>query len=101
MHARIGIVRVPDEMFEEGIQIVRTQALPALRVLQGYRGGTVLSDREGSTALVVTFWETEEDLERSEVEAAILREDSAAALGIGDVPVERYEVDVFDFGEGA
>jgi heme-degrading monooxygenase HmoA len=101
MHARIAIVRMPDEMFEEGIQIVRTQALPSLRVLPGYRAGTVLSDREGGTALVMTFWETREDMKRSESEAAVLREDSAAALGIGDVPVERYEVDVFELGGDA
>lgn len=101
MHARVGILRLTEDTFDDAIQIVRTQALPSLRVMPGYRAGAVLCDRPRGTALVVTFWDTQEHLEQSESEAAALREDSAAALGIGDVPVERYEVDVLDLGEAA
>ena len=96
MHARIGIVSLAADELEDAVQIAVTQAYPALRVLPGCRGGAVLSDREGGEALVITIWETEEDMRRSEEEAATLRGDTAEALEVGEIPVERYTVDLLD-----
>lgn len=92
MHARLGIVAMAPEDFEQGIKIMSTQALPAIRLLQGYMGGLILGDHETGKAVYVTFWESEEDMRRSEEDADVLRRDSAQALGVGDIPVERYEV---------
>jgi hypothetical protein len=88
----------PDD-FEQGIKIMSTQALPAIRLLQGYKGGLILGDRESGKAAYVTFWETEEDLRRSEVEAGMLRADTAEALGVDEIPIECYEVRVLELPE--
>lgn len=93
----MGIVAMSPEDFEQGIKIMSTQALPAIRLLPGYKGGVVLGDRETGKAVYVTFWETEEDMRRSEEHADVLRRDSAEALGVGEIPTERYEVRVLDF----
>jgi hypothetical protein len=99
VHARVGTVAMSPEDFEQGIKIMSTQALPAIRLLHGYKGGLVLGDREAGKALYVTFWETEEDLRRSEAEAGMLRADTAEALGVGAIPIECYEVRVLELPE--
>jgi heme-degrading monooxygenase HmoA len=95
----MGIVVMSPEDFEQGIKIMSTQALPAIRLLPGYRGGLVLGDPEAGKAVYLTFWETEEDMRRSEEHARVLRQDSAEALGVGEIPLERYEVRVLELPE--
>ena len=99
MHARMGIVVMSPEEFEQGIKIMSTQALPAIRLLPGYKGGLILGDADAGKAVYVTFWETEEDLRRSEAEAGTLRTDTAEALGVGEIPIECYEVRVLELPE--
>jgi hypothetical protein len=88
----MGIVAMSPEDFEQGIKIMSTQAVPAIRLLQGYKGGLILGDPKAGKAVYVTFWATEEDMRRSEEDAAVLRHDSAEALGVDEIPIERYEV---------
>ena len=95
----MGIVAMSPEEFEQGIKIMSTQTLPAIRLLPGYKGGVVFGDQNTGKAVYVTFWETEEDMRRSEEQAGVLREDSAEALAVGEIPTERYEVRVLDFPE--
>jgi heme-degrading monooxygenase HmoA len=93
----MGIVEIAPEDFEQGIKIMSTQALPAIRLLPGYKGGLILGDQEAGKAVYLTFWETEEDMRRSEEDADVLRQDSAEALGVGEIPVERYDVRLLEF----
>lgn len=100
MHARVGIVQMSPRTFEQGIKIMSTQALPSLRLLDGYRGIVILGDPETGKALYLSFWETEEDMHRSEEEAGVLRQDTADALDVDEIPVELYEVRVFELADG-
>jgi heme-degrading monooxygenase HmoA len=88
----MGTVDMSPEDFEQGIKIMEAQALPAIRLLPGYRGGLILGDEEAGKAVYLTFWESEEDMRASEEDAGVLRDDSAEALGVDDIPIERYEV---------
>jgi hypothetical protein len=97
VHARIGIVQMSPRTFDQGVKIMGTQALPSLRLMDGYKGAVLLGDRESGRALYLTFWESEDAMRRSEEGAAELREDSAEALGAESIPVERYEVLVSEF----
>jgi hypothetical protein len=92
----MGTVAMSPGDYEQGIKIMSTQALPAIRLLQGYKGGLILGDADAGKAVYVTFWETEEDLRRSEAEAGMLRADTAEALGVGEIPVECYEVRILE-----
>lgn len=100
MHARLGTVQMSPRTFEQGIKILSTQALPSIRLLDGFRGVVILGDAETGKALYLSLWETEEDMRRSESEAGVLRQDTAEALGVGDIPVEGYEVRVFELADG-
>jgi heme-degrading monooxygenase HmoA len=88
----MGILGISPGAFEQGVKIMRTQALPSLRLMEGYKGAVLLGDPESGKALYLTFWETEDALRKSEEGAAELRDESAEALELADVPVERYEV---------
>jgi heme-degrading monooxygenase HmoA len=88
----MGTVVMSPEDFEQGIKIMEAQALPAIRLLPGYKGGLILGDPEAGKAVYLTFWETEDDMRASEEDAGVLRHDSAEALGVDDIPIERYEV---------
>jgi|SRR5919201_6559953 heme-degrading monooxygenase HmoA len=88
----MGSLAIAPGAFDQGLKIMRTQALPSLRLMEGFKGAVILGDRETGKALYVTFWETEEALRKSEEGAAELRDESAEALELTDVPVERYEV---------
>ena len=83
--------------FDQGAKIMETQVLPSLRLMEGFRGALLLGERGAGRALYVTFWDTEDAMRRSEDVAAVLREDSAEALGADAVPVERYEVMISEF----
>jgi heme-degrading monooxygenase HmoA len=92
----MGILGIAPGAFEQGVKIMRTQALPGLALMEGYKGAVLLGDPESGKALYLTLWETEEALRKSEEGAAELRDDSAEALELADVPVERYEVFVLE-----
>jgi hypothetical protein len=46
-------------------EIVQRELLPALRTERGFSGGLSLVDRATGRALVLVFWETEEEAARS------------------------------------
>jgi hypothetical protein len=92
----MGIVVMSPDDFEQGIKIMSAQALPAIRLLPGYKGGLILGDSEAGKAVYIKFWESEDDMRRSEEDASVLRDDSAEALGVGEIPIERYEVRVLE-----
>ncbi len=92
MHARVGRLELPAAAYDQAVKILQTQAVPTMRVLDGFKGYIVLGARESGKAMLMTLWETEEALRASEGEATLLRRDSGAALEIGEIPVEHYEI---------
>jgi heme-degrading monooxygenase HmoA len=99
MFARVARYRYPEERIDEAVDAFRT-ASEGLRELEGNVGGYLLVDRDNSTALTVTFWESRLALEASEVQASRLRNE-AINLVEGEVQaVDRCEVAI-DFSETA
>ena len=96
MFARISAFDGSSEQTAQGIRVARRQFLPAARLQEGFRGMYLMFDAEAGRSLAVTFWETEEDMARSEGAGRRARDASAEASGETVVSVERYEV---AFGE--
>jgi heme-degrading monooxygenase HmoA len=94
--ARISTFEGPSEQTAEGIRVARRQFLPAARLQEGFRGMYLMLDAANGRSLAMTFWETEEDMARSESAVRRARTESAEAAGDTVVSVERYEV---AFGE--
>jgi heme-degrading monooxygenase HmoA len=90
MFARVQTVHQPSEKLAETAEVAR-QHLPAARELPGFRGFYYLVDRDAAKALVISLWETEEELRQVEADAAA-RERTAAEAGIESPPSEVFEV---------
>lgn len=92
MFARVQTVNQPAEKLDEMTKLVREQ-LHGAHELPGFSGFYYLIDRANSKALVISLWETEEDLRRVEGNTAS-REHTAAQAGVKSPPSEIFEVAV-------
>jgi len=90
MFARVQTIHQPAEKLDEMTKIAEQQ-LPSAHELPGFRGFHFLIDRDNEKALVISLWETEEDLRQLEAHTAI-RERTAAEAGIESPPSEIFEV---------
>ena len=99
MFARVARYRYPEERIDEAVDAFRA-ASEGLRTLEGNVGGYLLVDRDNSTALTVTFWESRLALEASEVQASRLRSDAINEVEGEVQAVDRCEVAI-DFSETA
>ena len=97
MFARVARYRYPADRFDEAVEAFRA-ASEALRDIAGNVGGYLLVDRDNSTALTVTFWESRGAMEASEVQASRLRSSAINAVEGEIEAVDRCEV-ALDFSE--
>jgi heme-degrading monooxygenase HmoA len=69
--------------------------VPAFKKLDGFKGMTVVADRQGGKTMALTFWDSEQAMRESEDAVKGARQ-RAAETGRADEPqVERFEV-MFD-----
>jgi predicted secreted protein len=97
MFARVARYRYPQERHDEAVEAFRT-ASQQLSEIEGNTGGYLLVDRDNSTALTVTFWESRMAMEASEVRASRLRSLAIGAVEGEVEAVDRCEV-ALDFSE--
>lgn len=90
MFARVQTFHQPADKLEELTEFFREQ-LPAAHELSGFKGSYYLIDRDNEKALLISLWETEEDLRQLEANTA-QRERTAAQAGIKPPPSEIFEV---------
>ena len=95
MYARLVFITGDPARVGDGIRYVEGAAQPVAQELSGYRGMTLLVDRERGSALVATFWATPEDRDASEQASRAVRDSSVAAFG-GTARVENYDLAVFE-----
>jgi heme-degrading monooxygenase HmoA len=93
MHARTGTLQVSPERIDDVVSMLRDQQIPQYRDQQGYKGFTVLADRDSGTVVGISFWESEDDLQASEDLAEQARSQAAdTGEASGEPRVDRYEV---------
>jgi heme-degrading monooxygenase HmoA len=66
--------------------------VPKFQQLDGFKGMTLLTDRQSGKTMAVTFWETEDALRASEDAVQDARTRAAETGGAGEPQVERFEV---------
>lgn len=93
MFARVQTVHQSAEKLDELTEVGREQ-LPAAHDLPGFAGFYYLIDRANGKALVISLWETEQDLRRLDAHAthAAARERTEAEAGVRMPPSETFEV---------
>jgi heme-degrading monooxygenase HmoA len=99
MFARVVRYQIPEARFGEVVPAFR-EAVEQLREIEGASGGYLLIDRDNSTALTVTLWETQVAMEASEVAASRLRSEAINNVDGEIQNVHRCEV-ALDFSEPA
>jgi heme-degrading monooxygenase HmoA len=95
MHARVSTAEVQPGRIDEMASLSRDSVLPAARQQQGFRGGLWLTDPGTNKVMIVTLWETEEDMEAGE-RSGYYREQVGKFGGMlaGEVVREAYEVSI-------
>ena len=95
MFARLQTVHQPADRLDQLAELAREQ-LPGARELEGFRGFYYLVDREHGKALVLSLWETEEDVHRLEANNATMREHLAREAQLESPASEIFEVALQD-----
>lgn len=93
MYARVSAYEggYPED-YDAGLEALRSEVLPALQALSGYRGALSLVERSTGRSLSITFWEDEEALAATRRTVEHIRERAAAASGSRILDVTEYEV---------
>ncbi|MDI5964989.1 hypothetical protein [Streptantibioticus silvisoli] len=90
MFARVQTFHQAAEKLDELATLVRDQLAVAQPL--GYQGFQYLIDRENGKALLISFWDTEENLRRLEADNASTREHVKSAAGVESPTAEVFEV---------
>ena len=92
MYARQTRISGDPAKIDEGIQHIRETVLPALEAAPGFKGFTLLVDRETGDCVGTSYFESREDVEASESAVREAR-DKAAEITASDTPkVSFFEV---------
>ena len=95
MYARVSTAEVQPGRLDEVIDISRDSVLPAARQQRGFKSGLWLTDRDANKIMIVSLWESREDMEAGE-QSGYYREQVGKFGGMlaGDVVREAYEVSI-------
>ena len=96
MYARVTAVQGSADKVDEGIASFKSQVLPAVKGVDGYKGALMLVDRSSGKGLGITLWESEDARRRGGETVAKARESTIQAMGGTVPPVDEYEVGAFD-----
>jgi heme-degrading monooxygenase HmoA len=76
MYARVITAQVQPGKIEEAISIYRNAVVPAVQQQKGFKGISLLVDRNTGKGMSIVLWETEADMTAGEV-SGFLREQIA------------------------
>ena len=95
MYARVSTAELRPGRMDEVIDISRDSVLPAAQQQRGFRSGLWLTDRDANKIMIVSLWETREDMEAGE-RSGYYREQVGKFGGMlaGEVVREAYEVSI-------
>ncbi len=92
MHARQTTVQGDPANIDRAVEAIRSEVLPALEGAEGYKGFTLLADRESGTLIGTSYFESRETLEASEDAIREGRASAAQAAGGAQPQVRLFEV---------
>ena len=67
MHARVVPVQCKSDLHQDFLSVYQNAVMPPLIQETGFSGALIVSDSEASTGFMVTLWNSEEALKRSEL----------------------------------
>ena len=97
MYARVTRIRFPPSMGPE-VAGVAQGLVAVLTEQQGYEGLNVLTDAVAGEGLIISYWETEADVEASEADSSYIGQMSMMSSFLSERLTPRtYEVDVYAY----
>ncbi len=90
--ARMARVQVEPARIADGIAFIRTEVLPPLRTVAGFRGAELLIDRSSGGGAFVTAWDDEQGGARSDSVLDELHDQAAGRAGTKFPRTETYAV---------
>ena len=95
MHARVTTMQIDPSRIDDAIRQLEQEEVPRWQELDGFKGATILVDRDSGKLNGTTYWESQEQMQASEDAVSGSRERAAEAGGAAAAPnVERFEVAV-------
>jgi heme-degrading monooxygenase HmoA len=95
MHARVTTLQGRADRADDVAAQLQRDDVPGFEELDGFKGMTLLVDRDSGKMIALTFWESQEALQASEDAVKDARSRAAESGGASTPQVERYEV-LFD-----
>jgi hypothetical protein len=89
--ARSSTIQAETSMIDAGIAHVRDEVMPAMQVIDGYAGLSLMVDRESGRCIATSSWQSEEAMHASAGQVDGIRNRAAEVFG-GMVEVEQWEV---------
>lgn len=93
MFARVTMVQVDLNKFDETIGIFRDSVIPAAKSQTGYQGSSLLTDRKTGKGISITLWNSEEDANANE-QSGYYQEQLGKFKGFFTAPPVREGYDV-------
>jgi len=66
MFARILRIQIHLERIDEAAKLFKEQVIPSIKTIKGHKGANFMADRKTGNCVIITMWETEEDLLETE-----------------------------------
>jgi heme-degrading monooxygenase HmoA len=92
VHARVTTLQMDPSNLDQVTAQLESEDIPGFKELDGFKGMTVVADRQSGKTLALTFWESEEAMRGSEEAVKDARQRAADTGGAGEPQVERFEV---------
>lgn len=95
MYARVVTIQMKPGSMDEGASIYENSIVPAMQEQPGFKGTTLLANEETNTALSISSWETEADMQAGEASGYLQAQFAKVAPHLAGPPAtEHYEVSV-------
>ena len=102
MYARVSTIKTGVQAIDGAIRHFKDVTLPKVRPLRGFRGATLLADRESGITRALTYWDSREALDASAEAANRVRAEFVEKTGAAEIiSVEVFEVAVQEVSAGA
>lgn len=92
MFARVITAQAGDDGFDGAIRLAKQQ-LPSARKQPGFKGYYLLTDAETGKLMIISLWDTREQMEAVAGPSGI-RDEGVSATGLTQLHLETYEVAV-------
>ncbi len=96
MHARSAVIEMAPEKIDDAVEFWKDEQIPKYREQDGYKGFTLMVNRDSGKVFGVSFWESEDALRASDELGKQARAGLAETGGGSEQPRENWEVAVDD-----